>query len=123
MIYAPDSKRGLEVWVDADFAGGWNPEEAGDADNVYSRTGFIIYYAGCPIYWQSKLQTEIALSTAEAEYISMSQALRETIPLAMLMREMNESFRCTYHNPGSSSKCGKTISLVLQCSNVFRSIL
>jgi hypothetical protein len=53
MIYAPDSKCGLEVWVDADFAGGWNPEEAGDVDNVYSRTGFIIYYAGCPIYWQS----------------------------------------------------------------------
>jgi hypothetical protein len=50
MIYAPDPKRGLEVWVDSDFAGGWNPEEAGNADNVYSRTGFIIYYAGCPVY-------------------------------------------------------------------------
>ena len=92
MIYAPDPKRGLEVWVDADFAGGWNLEESGDADNVYSCTGFVIYYAGCPVYWQSKLQTEIALSTAEAEYIAMSQALRETIPLATLMREMNEIF-------------------------------
>ena len=92
MIYSPDPKRGLEVWVDADFAGGWNPEEAGDADNVYSRTGFVIYYAGCPVYWQSKLQTEITLSTAEAEYISLSQALRETIPLATLMREVNEIF-------------------------------
>ncbi len=92
MIYAPDPKRGLEVWVDADFAGGWNPNEAGDADNVYSRTGFVTHYAGCPVYWQSKLQTEIALSTAEAEYIAMSQALRETIPLATLMREMNEKF-------------------------------
>jgi hypothetical protein len=38
------------------------------------------------------LQTEIALSTAEAEYIAMSQALRESIPLVMLMREMNEIF-------------------------------
>jgi hypothetical protein len=92
MIYSPDPKRGLKVWVDADFAGGWNPEEADDADNVYSRTGFVIYYAGCPVYWQSKLQTEIALSTAEAEYISLSQALRETIPLATLMREVNEIF-------------------------------
>jgi hypothetical protein len=25
MIYSPGPKRGLEVWVDADFAGGWNP--------------------------------------------------------------------------------------------------
>jgi hypothetical protein len=38
------------------------------------------------------VQTEIALSTAEAEYIAMLQALRETIPLATLMREMNEIF-------------------------------
>ncbi len=92
MIYAPDPKCGLEVWVDADFAGGWNPDKAGDAGNVYYRTGFVIYYAGCPVYWQSNLQTEIALATAEAECIAMSQALREMIPLATLMREMNEKF-------------------------------
>ena len=78
--------------VPSRWARGWNPEEAGDADNVYSRTGFVIYYAGCPVYWQSKLQTEITLSTAEAEYIAMLQALRETLPLASLMREMNEIF-------------------------------
>ncbi len=71
--------------MDADFSGGWNWEEA-DADNVYS------YNAGCAVYSQSKLQTKIALSTAEAEYIAMSQALRGTIPLATLMREMNEIF-------------------------------
>ena len=31
-------------------------------------------YAGCPIHWVSKLQTEIALSTAEAEYIALSRS-------------------------------------------------
>jgi hypothetical protein len=35
MIYTPDSKQGIEVWVDTDFAGGWDPSKAGDADNVY----------------------------------------------------------------------------------------
>ena len=39
---------------------------------VLSRTGFVISYAGCPIYWASKLQTEIALSTTEAEYMALS---------------------------------------------------
>ena len=92
MIYRPDSTRGIEVFVDADFAGGWDPEDALNADNVYSRTGYVICYAGCPIFWQSKLQTEIALSTAEAEYIALSQALRETIPMTNLMREMNVIF-------------------------------
>ena len=77
MIYRPDSKRGLEIFVDADFAGGWDPEDAENADNVYSCTGYVICYARCPMFWQSKLQTEIALSTAEAEYIALSQALRD----------------------------------------------
>ncbi len=56
------------------------------------RTGFVIRYAGCPIGWCSKLQTEIALSTAEAEYIALSQALREVIPLITLMEELSEIF-------------------------------
>jgi hypothetical protein len=89
MIYRPDSKRGLEVSVDANFAGGWDPEDAENADNVYSCTGYVICYAGCPMYWQSKLQTEIALSTAELEYIALLQALRETLPMTNLMRETN----------------------------------
>ena len=92
MIYKPDSPKGTEVFVDADFAGGWDPGDALNADNVYSCTGYVISYAGCPIFWQSKLQTEIALSTAEAEYIALSQALRETIPMTNLMREMNAIF-------------------------------
>jgi hypothetical protein len=72
MTYKPDPLKGLEVYVDADFAGGWDPADPGNADNVYLRTGFVICYASCPIFWQSKLQTEISLSTAKAEYIALS---------------------------------------------------
>jgi hypothetical protein len=92
MIYRPNSKRGLEVFVDAGFAGGWDPKDAENTDSVYSCTGYVICYAGCPMFWQSKLQTKIALSTAEAEYIALSQALRETLPMTNLMREMNVIF-------------------------------
>ena len=51
-------------------------------------------YAGCLVYWQSKLQTEIALSTTEAEVLSLSQALRATIPLMEITREMKRSGHC-----------------------------
>ena len=51
------------------------------------------------MFWQSKLQTEIALSTAEAEYIAMSQALRETIPLMNLMQEINVIFALDIPQP------------------------
>jgi hypothetical protein len=53
---------------------------------------YVINYAGCLFFWQSKLQTEIALSMAEAEYISLLQALRETILMTNLMQEMNVIF-------------------------------
>ena len=44
-------------------------------------------YANCPLIWASKIQTEIALSSTKAEYIALSQALREIIPLTALMKE------------------------------------
>eukprot|EP00956_Cyclotella_meneghiniana_P012777 scaffold18171_cov42-Cyclotella_meneghiniana.AAC.8 len=88
--YEPDPKKGLECYVYADFAGGWSQTDSDDEETVMSRTGYVIFYAGCPVYWVSKLQTEIALSTAEAEYIALSSALREVIPLMTLMKEINE---------------------------------
>ncbi|KAI2494579.1 hypothetical protein MHU86_19949 [Fragilaria crotonensis] len=78
----------FDCFVDADFCGTWNPETAeGDASTSKSRTGFVIKYAGCPIVWQSKLQTETALSTTEAEYIALSSSLREVISLMELLKE------------------------------------
>ena len=49
--------------------------------------GYMITYAGCPILWASKLQTKIALSSTESEYITLSQALHEVIPLTSLIKE------------------------------------
>ena len=46
---------------------------------IRSRAGYIITYAGCPVYWQSKLKTEIALSTIEAEYVAASEAIRSVM--------------------------------------------
>ena len=57
--------------MDTDFAGGWQQADSSDAGDVMSQTGMVIMYAKCPIYWCSSLQTEIALSTAEAEYIAL----------------------------------------------------
>ncbi len=99
IIYKPDKTLGLECFVDADFAGGWSQADADNPENVMSRTGFVIRYAGCPIGWCSKLQTEIALSTAEAEYIALSQALREVIPLITLVEELAEIFPLYINKP------------------------
>ncbi len=89
IIYKIDRSKGLEVYIDADFAGSWSAADSDNADNVLSRTGFIICYANCPIVWFSKLQTKIALSTAEAEYIAISHALCQMTPIQNLMKEIH----------------------------------
>jgi hypothetical protein len=40
--------------------------------------------------WVSKLQTEIALSTTEAEYIALSTATREILPMLTLAKEASK---------------------------------
>ena len=77
----PDKNRGLECYVDADFTGAWTHTLSHNSQTCYSRTGFIIIYAGCPILWKSKSQSLIALRTIEAEYIALSSALREVIAI------------------------------------------
>jgi len=66
IAFKPNDSYVLECYVDADFANGWDTENPDDPDNVLSRTGFIIFYVGCPLVWASRMQTEIALSTAES---------------------------------------------------------
>jgi len=85
-------KKGLECYVDADFAGGWAKADADNPDNVLSRTGFVIFYAGCPIVWASRMQTEISLSTAESEYIACSTEMRDVLSLTYLMQEITKIF-------------------------------
>jgi hypothetical protein len=88
ITYKIDRSKGVEVYVDADFAGEWSSADADNADNVLSRTGFVVCYANCPLIWCSKLQT-IALSTAKAEYIAISHTLWDTIPIQNLVKEVS----------------------------------
>ena len=54
-----------------------------------SHSGLAIIYVGCPVTWASKLQMLTTLSTTEAEYIALSTACRELIPMLELTKEMH----------------------------------
>jgi hypothetical protein len=71
MIIKPTSTIGMDAYPDADFAGLYSYEDNNDPVCVCRRTGYIITVAGCPIYWSSKLQTETATPTMEAEIIAL----------------------------------------------------
>jgi Reverse transcriptase (RNA-dependent DNA polymerase) len=80
---------GSECFSDAHFAGNWNVHEAEyDDSTARSRTGYVIRFAGCPLIWGSRLQTEIALSSTESGYISLSQSLRDVIYIIDLIKEL-----------------------------------
>ena len=92
IIFKPDlSKlRELECFVNADFVCNYTKEQSQDSNYLRSKTGCVILYAGCPITWFSKLQTEISLSTTEAEYIALSTACRELLPMCELFNELRQ---------------------------------
>ena len=56
-------------------------------------------FAGCPIDWFSRIQTEIALSATESEYIALSTAARELLPMRELMIEISTLFNLKEISP------------------------
>ena len=89
IIMKPTEDVTLELYVDSDWSGNWDETIAAtDSSTARSRHGFVLSFCGCPIFWASQLQTEIALSSTEAEYIGLSKVLREVIPIMHLLQEM-----------------------------------
>ena len=46
-------------------------------------------YAGFPIIWDSKIQTQIALSDTEAEYMALSKSLWGFVPVIQVLNKTN----------------------------------
>lgn len=72
---------GIEMFSDADFAG--------DGKDRNSTTGALITYQRKEIAWRSSKQSMVALSTAEVEYICMSQTIQAARMVHKLATEIN----------------------------------
>ncbi|KAG8500695.1 hypothetical protein CXB51_002843 [Gossypium anomalum] len=79
------TKYGVIGYVDADFAG--------DLDRRRSLTGYVFTIGGCAISWKATLQTTVALSTTEAEYMAITEACKKAIWLKGLFSELNEDLQ------------------------------
>jgi hypothetical protein len=84
LILKPTGILDIDCYVDADFAGLWPHEDKHDPTCMKSRTGFVICISNCPVIWSSKLQTDIATSTMEAEYNGLSLCMRDLLPFKRL---------------------------------------
>ena len=56
-----------------------NADWARDMVNQKSTSGYVFQIGTLTISWKSKLQSIVALSSTEAEYLSLSSATQETV--------------------------------------------
>jgi hypothetical protein len=79
LLVKPESSEVIG-YCDADWAG--------DIDSRRSTTGYIFKFGGSPVCWKSKRQPTVALSTAEAEYMSMTHAAQTAIWLRRWLKDL-----------------------------------
>ena len=74
-------KWALKALSDSDFAS--------DKETRISVFGYIIYFCGIPIAWRSKGMKSVVLSTTEAEYMALSEVVKELKFIVQLLQTMN----------------------------------
>ncbi|KAH9695613.1 hypothetical protein KPL71_022838 [Citrus sinensis] len=82
-------------YVDSDFAG--------DLDKRRSVTSLVFTLCGGAVSWKSTLQSVVALSTTEAEYIALTEAVKEALWLKGLVTELGLEQESVTVNCDSSS--------------------
>lgn len=75
---------GVQIQMDGFCDADWDS----DTDDRKSTTGYIIKVNGCTVSWRSKKQQTVALSSSEAEYYGVSEAVREIMFIGSLLREV-----------------------------------
>lgn len=83
-----------------------------DLDRRRSITGYAFLAGNCVISWRSSLQKVVSLSTTEAEYISMTEAAKESVWL----RGLSDDFG--YHQEKVEVFCDSQSALALAKNNV-----
>ena len=74
-------KWALKALSDSDFAS--------DKETRISVFGYIIYFCGIPIAWRSKGMKSVVLSTIKAEYMALSEVVKELKFIVQVLQTMN----------------------------------
>jgi hypothetical protein len=87
LVYTTSEHRlHLSGFVDSDWGG--------DYPTRKSTTGYIFFYANAPVSWSSKIQKTVALSSCEAEYMALKEAIKEFVWLSSLFNEIDSLKTC-----------------------------
>ncbi|POM64498.1 Retrovirus-related pol Polyprotein [Phytophthora palmivora] len=101
-----DGRMGTELtaYSDADWAG--------NRDDRRSVSGVMLMMCGAPVLWRSTFQKAVALSFTEAEYMALSDCIKEVVWMRRLLKDIGAE----QHGPTGLST--KTLRFLLMPSNV-----
>ena len=60
-------------------------------DDRRSRSGYVFILGNCALSWNSRLQSTVALSSTEAEYMAMCEGVKEAIYLKGILTEIKKN--------------------------------
>ena len=99
------ARKDLEGWVDADWAG--------DVKSRLSRSGYVFKIAAGAISRSSKNQGNVALSTAELEYVSGCLGTQETTWLRRFIEGLGEKLNTPMLNMDNQGLIADTLTKAL----------
>ena len=76
------TRDGVAGYVDYDYVG--------DLNKRRSLTEYVFTIGGCAISWKTTLESTVALSTTEAEYMALTEACKEVFWLKGLFGELSD---------------------------------
>ena len=77
LVFRGGGRQSLEGFADADWAA--------CAVDRRSYTGYVFKYGRSMVSWEAKKQKTVALLTAEAEYMALTEATKEAVHLQQLL--------------------------------------
>ncbi|KAL1189497.1 Retrovirus-related Pol polyprotein from transposon TNT 1-94 [Cardamine amara subsp. amara] len=104
LCYGKGSEFILRGYCDSDYAA--------DMDKRRSISGVVFTLGGSAISWRSRLQKVVALSTTEAEYMSLNEAVKEAIWLKGLLKDFG------YEQKSVEIFCDSQSAIALSKNNV-----
>ena len=102
LVYDGKSNGGLVAYADSDWAS--------DPNTRKSTTGYLVKLANGVFSWNSRAQKSIALSSTEAEYMSLSDTSRQLVWIRTLFQEIGISL-------GPIPLCGDNQGSIFLASN------
>lgn len=86
LVFQGNLGMNLVAAADSDWAGGWKSTEEG----TRSTSGYVVTIAGAVVACKTKRQASTALSSCEAEYMSLALAAQEVVHCRQILVDLKE---------------------------------